>query len=93
VVREREGSALVEISDKGPGMTPHFVEEELFTPFSSTKVHGLGIGMYQCRQQVERWGGSLEIDSAVGRGTTVRIALPLARARIRSRMDGFKIPA
>lgn len=70
-------TAVVEVSDDGPGMSARFIEDELFSPFSSTKPDGFGIGMYQCRLSAERWGGSIEVHSKVGRGTTVRLMLPV----------------
>jgi putative PEP-CTERM system histidine kinase len=73
--------AVVEVSDDGPGMSERFVAEDLFRPFASTKEQGFGVGMFQARALVEGWGGRLEVDSREGRGTTVRIRLPLAEAR------------
>lgn len=67
---------LIEIDDNGGGMSRAFIDDHLFRPFVSTKPGGLGIGMYQCRALIERWGGSLDIDSQPGSGTTVRISLP-----------------
>ncbi len=67
---------VLSIADNGGGMSRAFVDDHLFRPFASTKPGGLGIGMYQCRALVERWGGALDIDSEPGCGTTVRISLP-----------------
>jgi putative PEP-CTERM system histidine kinase len=72
-----EGRGRIEIADNGPGMSREFVRDHLFQPFVSSKPTGFGIGMYQCREWVERWGGRLEVESEPGRGTTVRIDLPL----------------
>ena len=59
-------------------MTDAFVRDHLFRPFASTKSTGYGIGMYQTRDLIERWGGHLEIESEVGTGTTARVLMPLA---------------
>ncbi len=72
------GHAVVEVTDDGPGMTDAFVRDHLFRPFASTKSTGYGIGMYQTRDLIERWGGHLEIESEVGTGTTARVLMPLA---------------
>lgn len=77
-LREEDGKAIVDISDDGPGMTRDFIETELFKPFASTKSTGFGIGMYQCRDWIERWQGQLSVQSQLNRGTKVTIALPLA---------------
>jgi len=75
----RDGSAVVEITDDGPGMTPEFVRERLFKPFDSTKgSKGMGIGAYQAREYVRSLGGWLEVDSRPGSGTTVRVVVPVA---------------
>lgn len=74
------GSAVVEISDNGPGMDRAFIEQELFKPFSSTKKGGFGIGAYQCRQYARELGGEVEVISSPGAGTTMRVVLPVARA-------------
>jgi signal transduction histidine kinase len=75
------GHAVVEVTDDGPGMTDAFVRDHLFRPFASTKSTGYGIGMYQTRDLIERWGGHLEIESEVGTGTTARVLMPLAETR------------
>jgi putative PEP-CTERM system histidine kinase len=73
---EAPGFVAVEVQDQGCGMTPAFVRETLFQPFASTKADGFGLGMYQCREWVEGWGGRLEIESVYGAGTTARVVLP-----------------
>jgi len=54
---------------------------KLETPFFSTKVSGTGLGLPIARQVVAAHGGSLTIESHEGRGTTVRIRLPLGTNR------------
>lgn len=79
----REGDeALLIVSDNGKGMTRDFIETELFKPFASTKNAGFGIGMYQCCDWIQRWQGRLTVESSLGNGTTVRIALPLSKASV-----------
>jgi putative PEP-CTERM system histidine kinase len=71
------GQVLMEVRDNGPGMSREFVAEHLFRPLTSAKSDGFGIGLYQCREWAERWGGRLDVTSAPGAGTTVRLTLPL----------------
>jgi putative PEP-CTERM system histidine kinase len=66
----------VAISDQGPGMEASFVENDLFRPFRTTKTSGHGIGVFQVRELVRAAGGDLIVDSAPGRGTTMRLVLP-----------------
>lgn len=69
--------ARVEVGDSGQGMTEEFVQTRLFKPFQTTKAAGMGIGTYESFQYVQELGGKLSVDSQVGKGTVVRILLPL----------------
>jgi putative PEP-CTERM system histidine kinase len=71
---------VLEVADEGPGMTAEFVRTELFRPFASTKTSGFGIGAYQTREVVRQSGGELHVDSTPGKGTIMRLVLPLAEA-------------
>ena len=70
-------SVVIDVVDQGPGMSPAFVDTELFEPFRSTKPDGLGVGAYQCRTFAREFGGELEVVTAPGAGTTMRLRLPL----------------
>jgi putative PEP-CTERM system histidine kinase len=76
-VAEQDGLAMVEVGDTGHGMTPEFVRERLFKPFQTTKATGMGIGAYESFQYVQELGGRVQVDSAPGAGTKVRLLLPL----------------
>lgn len=74
---ERDGSnALVRIADNGPGI-PDVELERIFEPFASTKGKGMGLGLAICREIVEAHAGRVEVESAVGRGTTFTLRIPL----------------
>jgi signal transduction histidine kinase len=69
--------AEIVIRDTGSGM-PESVRNRAFEPFFTTKAKGgTGLGLVVVRNTVVRYGGSIEIESAEGRGTTFRIRLPL----------------
>jgi signal transduction histidine kinase len=72
-VAQREG-VLLEVRDSGPGLTPEQLAR-VGQPFYTTKSRGLGVGLAMARRVVERCGGRLEIESAPGRGTAVRLHL------------------
>jgi putative PEP-CTERM system histidine kinase len=72
------GKFVIEVEDQGPGMTPEFIQNELFRPLRTTKSGGHGIGAYQTRELIRAAGGELEVFSTPGAGTTMRIILPLA---------------
>ncbi|WP_419729321.1 XrtA/PEP-CTERM system histidine kinase PrsK [Lichenicola sp.] len=67
---------VVEIRDRGCGMTPEFVRDELFRPFRSRTAGGSGIGAFQSRELLRRAGGDLLVLSVPGEGTTMRLLLP-----------------
>ena len=75
------GMALVEVGDTGRGMSEEFVRERLFKPFQTTKEAGTGIGAYESFQYVQELGGKIVVDSELGRGTVIKILLPLFDVR------------
>jgi len=77
-----DGSIAISIADKGVGMDPEFVRNQLFQPFSSSKPGGFGIGAFEARSLVVAMGGRLGVDSRPGKGTTFTILLPAAEPAI-----------
>jgi signal transduction histidine kinase len=70
------GSSLViEVSDDGPGID-EATQQRIFEPTFTTKRTGHGLGLAVVRGVARRHGGSVELDSAPGRGTTLRVVLP-----------------
>jgi PAS domain S-box-containing protein len=66
------------VRDDGVGMTDE-IRKHLFDPFFTTKGHsGMGLGMSVVYGIVTRHGGTIEVDTALGEGTTFRIELPAA---------------
>ena len=74
------GDVLIEVEDNGPGVAPE-ARERIFEVFYSSRGGGTGLGLPIARQIVERHGGSIELDSEVGRGTRFTIHLPRHQAR------------
>jgi CheY-like chemotaxis protein len=64
--------------DTGIGMSEE-VMRHLFEPFFTTKPtgRGMGLGLATVQNTVTRYGGSIEVSSTLGRGTEIRILLPL----------------
>jgi PAS domain S-box-containing protein len=69
---------LVKVSDTGVGISPEN-QKRLFTPFFTTKPkgEGTGLGLSVSYDIIERLGGSIGVESAVGVGTTFTIRLPI----------------
>jgi putative PEP-CTERM system histidine kinase len=76
-IAQSNGSVVVTVDDTGNGIPPGMLET-LFRPSQSSRPGGLGVGLYQCKQIVEAHRGTIQLRSEVGKGTTVRIELPLA---------------
>lgn len=68
----------MEVQDTGKGIDPEQLPH-IFDPFFSTKENGTGLGLAICLKIVQDQGGTIEVDSKVGKGTTFRIKLPLEK--------------
>jgi len=75
------GAPTFSIVDTGPGMSRVFIENRLFRPFATTKKSGIGLGLYTCREVVRASGGTIDVQSVEGAGTTFRVVLPSATQR------------
>lgn len=75
----RPDAVEVAITDTGHGLEPLEVERSL-KPFYSTKPLGTGLGLPLVARIIAAHGGGLAIESRPGRGTTVRITLPVVPA-------------
>lgn len=73
------GTLAVEVSDDGAGMDPAYVRDRLFRPLDTSKADGYGLGAFQSRELVREMGGRLEVATQPGKGTIMRIVLPLDR--------------
>ncbi|HET6338164.1 MAG TPA: response regulator [Polyangiales bacterium] len=79
-VRQKEERVVIEVSDTGCGI-PQDIMARIFDPFFTTKPVGVGtgLGLSICHNIVASVGGEISVDSTVGRGSTFRISLPIAR--------------
>ncbi len=77
----KSGEVFVEISDNGCGISDEDLPR-IFTPFFTTKGvgDGTGLGLSITLGIVHDHGGRLQVESVVGRGTSVRVILPVERA-------------
>jgi signal transduction histidine kinase len=71
-----DGALELAVADTGPGIPPEH-KARIFEPLFSTKSFGAGLGLSTVKQIVVQHGGTINVDSEVGVGTTVVIRLPL----------------
>jgi len=85
--RAERGHALIIVSDTGPGI-PDDIKARVFEPFFTTKPigKGTGLGLAVVHGIVEQAGGTIELDSRIGVGTSFRIRVPAAGDRDRDRL-------
>jgi signal transduction histidine kinase len=69
------GGIVLAVQDDGPGIPPDQLKR-VFEPFFSTKFSGTGLGLAIARSLVEQHGGTLQVDSEVGKGTNFYLILP-----------------
>jgi signal transduction histidine kinase len=72
-----EGFVTIRLADTGLGMDAEALER-VFEPYFSTKTTGTGLGLPIARRNVELSGGTIDVKSEKGRGTTVSVTLPVA---------------
>ena len=70
-----ESRVVIQIADTGAGIPAHILPS-VCEPFFTTRADGTGLGLAIAKRYVEQNGGRLEIASAPGAGTTVRVTLP-----------------
>jgi putative PEP-CTERM system histidine kinase len=69
--------AVILVEDNGSGIDQEFLRRRLFRPFQTTKGNaGMGIGLYEARDQILRMGGRIDVQSRVGEGTLFTLRLP-----------------
>ncbi len=79
----------IEVADTGPGMTRE-VAEHVFAPFFTTKPQGSGLGLAIVRKIVDAHDGQIDLDTTAGRGTRIRITLPVVSGDTRG--DAVVVP-
>ncbi|HZD00401.1 MAG TPA: GAF domain-containing protein [Actinomycetes bacterium] len=83
--RRVTGELVIEVKDQGPGIAPGELPYvfERFRQAGSSSAHraGMGLGLYITKALVNALGGTIEVESSSGRGTTFRVRLPAERAR------------
>ena len=72
---EEDGNVLISVADSGSGI-PEENLHEIFEPLFTTKARGIGLGLALSRDLISANLGSIEVESAVGKGSTFTLRLP-----------------
>jgi len=90
-----DGRVVIEVSDNGAGIPKHHLDR-IFDPFFTTKPVGVGtgLGLSICQRIVSQLGGTIEVESELGRGSLFRLRLLAALdAREHDLSQGSAVPA
>jgi len=71
-----EGCIRMEVDDNGSGISEE-IRKKIFQPFFTTRTDGTGLGLAICLKNVQYHGGTIDVESEVGKGTKFIVALPL----------------
>jgi signal transduction histidine kinase len=71
----KNNQVLISINDNGIGISPENMKK-LFEPLFTTKAKGIGLGLAVSRTLLETNGGTIEVESEEGRGSTFTVILP-----------------
>jgi len=74
--KKRGASVVFTFSDSGTGIPKENIDK-LWNPLYTTKAKGMGFGLPICRRFVEAHGGKISVESAVGKGSTFTVTLPI----------------
>jgi len=74
--KELIGNLEIAFTDTGIGI-PKSIMEKIWTPLFTTKAKGMGLGLSVCKRFVEAHGGSISVESTVGKGTTFTVTIPV----------------
>jgi len=76
---KRGDRAVLQVSDTGRGIAPEDLSR-IFRPYYSSRAEGTGLGLPTAKKMVEAHGGTIDVHSEPGKGTSFTIELPLAGA-------------
>ncbi len=77
-IRENGRYGVIVVSDNGPGMSEE-LRRSIFNPFFTTKDKGMGLGLFIVYNIVKAHGGSIEVESEEGSGSSFLIYIPKER--------------
>ncbi len=76
----KDKNIIITVSDTGKGI-PREKIKYIFDPFSTSKIYGPGLGLAFVKEVIQAHGGTIDVNSTVGRGTTFKIKLPIEKEK------------
>ena len=83
---QKDERASIAFTDRGPGIQAEHLDQ-IFNPFFTTRSKGSGLGLALCKKYMEELGGSIQVKSELGRGSTFLVFLPLAAVSSQSSIE------
>jgi len=79
---QKDGGIVTTIQDTGPGIPQEYLPK-IFDPFFTTKDQGkgTGLGLNIVHRLIDKYGGSISVESTIGEGTTFTITFPVERPK------------
>jgi two-component system NtrC family sensor kinase len=78
--KNQDGALLVRFEDTGSGIAPELLDR-IFDPFFTTKNDGSGLGLFVSYGILQSHGADIRVESAVGKGSTFEVTMPLPTAK------------
>jgi len=72
---QADNSIVIAVRDNGPGIAPD-KRERIFEAYFTTKEKGTGLGLAIAKHNAELYGGTLQVDSTLGKGAAFTVTLP-----------------
>jgi signal transduction histidine kinase len=86
-----KGDIIINASIKGPNLETSFTDSglgipqsimpKIFSPLVTTKAKGMGMSLAICKRIVEAHGGKITVETAIGKGTTFTVILPIKQSK------------
>jgi signal transduction histidine kinase len=74
--KKTDGNMEITLTDTGTGISEEIIGR-IWTPFFTTKAKGMGLGLPICKRIVEAHGGKICVESAVSKGTSFTVIVPI----------------
>jgi signal transduction histidine kinase len=79
-VQRQNNDVLVKITDNGPGISPK-IKDKLFTKFVTGSKSGTGLGLYICKNIIEKHGGKIWAENNQDKGATFSFTVPIKQEK------------